>query len=629
MPQTIRGNLHVNKRLTAGLAINIPSWVAGKAYLPRDKFIESGTEYQVLANYTSPAVFDPSALEITSTLTLRLSSKADDAGIAAIVAPKDFSLIQNKETLASYVFSLGAIYGDIAAGDGSGFWVEVDSSVVGSGDKPTFLLNYASSAITPFSAEYNRDSTSLHLSTHVTSFSTGGASITFNGAGDTASVSSPIGGRTFLGRSFRSDILGDENDEAVVSFDISNLVTDGSARAPRVTGINGLLFVDGVPPLFTTNGRYAVRLARAPGAPNATLRIGVGNNGAATAAGSFDLSNFQVERTTDHKGLHTSFRPFGVLETNTPANTIDAAGREVVNVGTVLSTNLNPEFSLMVIGDSYANDTDDYPNLLMRYHGIFVKCYGVSGERLGQFAARLPALLADVNGALIKRVLIQGGLNDVIQNRTFEQMKTDLLVLIDLILASNRQPVLTTVPAIAQSEPVLLQTSTRKSYNKWLKLFCKQNGYKLIDLEAFLSDKNFNGRIKPEYVAGTYTDQYTFTGDTSHVTAAKNRSDVSPFIVSNLITPKEGERDTVQDSRITALEKTAGHTQPFVAADFTAGVLSVLATTHELGAGLHHVSVFDSANKIVAVETSVDPLSGDVTLGNAGFTAFDGSIFIS
>ncbi len=68
LPQTIRGNLHVNRRLTAGLAVNVPTWQPIKPYLVNDKFIESGEEYLVIADHTSPAVFDKGAVELAQNI---------------------------------------------------------------------------------------------------------------------------------------------------------------------------------------------------------------------------------------------------------------------------------------------------------------------------------------------------------------------------------------------------------------------------------------------------------------------------------------------------------------------------------------------------------------------------------
>ncbi len=67
MAKQFRGDLNVQRRLSADLAINIPEWITGKDYLVNDVFMESGVLYKVTSPYTSPAVFDAAAVEISET----------------------------------------------------------------------------------------------------------------------------------------------------------------------------------------------------------------------------------------------------------------------------------------------------------------------------------------------------------------------------------------------------------------------------------------------------------------------------------------------------------------------------------------------------------------------------------
>lgn len=57
--------------------------------------------------------------------------------------------------------------------------------------------------------------------------------------------------------------------------------------------------------------------------------------------------------------------------------------------------------------------------------------------------------------------------------------------------------------------------------------------------------------------------------------------------------------------------------------------LSIPATTHGLGGGFKHVSVFDNTGDIMVVQTNVDQSSGDVTLTVPSGSAFTGSYLIS
>ena len=57
------------------------------------------------------------------------------------------------------------------------------------------------------------------------------------------------------------------------------------------------------------------------------------------------------------------------------------------------------------------------------------------------------------------------------------------------------------------------------------------------------------------------------------------------------------------------------------------GTLTIPATTHGLGAGRKHVTIYDVADDIVIVSPNVNPATGDVVLDSA--TAFDGSAYIS
>ncbi len=65
MSYKVKGDLEVQRRLSADLAINTPEWVTGKNYLTNDIFMKDGQMFTVLAPYTSPAVFDRNAVELS------------------------------------------------------------------------------------------------------------------------------------------------------------------------------------------------------------------------------------------------------------------------------------------------------------------------------------------------------------------------------------------------------------------------------------------------------------------------------------------------------------------------------------------------------------------------------------
>lgn len=68
--------------------------------------------------------------------------------------------------------------------------------------------------------------------------------------------------------------------------------------------------------------------------------------------------------------------------------------------------------------------------------------------------------------------------------------------------------------------------------------------------------------------------------------------------------------------------------ETFLTSSFTAGVLSIPASVHNLGVGLKHVTVVDSAGDVVnpTIDINIDYLSGDVTITA---TPFNGQLLIT
>jgi hypothetical protein len=588
---------------------------------------------------------------------LRLAPVATLADIAAITNPDDFSLILSEETCTEYRFTVGAINGAFADANATGFWSTESVINRKGGAKPKLVINRVLTTALPFLSKYDEPPLNENISRLITKFANGGATASYIGANlDTASASSPVGGRAFFSKTInvtQPGLFDKPNQTATISFTISNLVSDQSVGSSRARAFNGVTFTNGNPSPFISDGRYSYEFTFTEQTqPDGFIRIGVGNTGAATAVGSFDMTDIMLENTTGMGAFHTAYRSnFHTNETHAAAQTIDADNKEVDGVGVPLTTNVSKDYSVIVVGDSYSNGSTDYPNYLVTDRSFICKSIGVGGFKLvGEIEGLLTTILAHADTPTQSKVIIQGGINDIYGASTIAQMQASVESMILEISVAGHTPVLTAVPSTSD---IFTDSAKRDKLFKWnnvIKKLARKNRLSVIDLNTLFNDPSHTGRINKDYVSGSYDaiDNYTSTGDIVHVTGETNRSVVAPYVEAILtgskgltqitsidIDPKtlkitsEGKLSVVQKDEPAQATSTPS-TQAFLVADWSvAGELVITKVQHGTGVGFKHVSVFDASGKSTQVSHTIDAATGDITLGEAGVAGFDGSVYIS
>ena len=239
-----------------------------------------------------------------------------------------------------------------------------------------------------------------------------------------------------------------------------------------------------------TAGRYVLDLTCTAGG-GALVRLGVGvlSNNANDA--SMRFSNVMVERVS--------------VGTTYPSEYVRPGDRQVFNYtlsGVVTSGSVGTpttgtpyaiprRSSVLILGDSFANDPTDYPYWL-RYH---LRRFPIATNGLGESGATISQITPQIASELARQArtplafpytvcIAHGGVNDVNSNRTLAQMQTDRLAQIAAIEAAGMLPILLTTSPLNNANGS--QQTVMDGYNAWLKTL----GYPLYDLFTDASDGN-------------------------------------------------------------------------------------------------------------------------------------------
>jgi lysophospholipase L1-like esterase len=709
MPQTIRGNLHVNKRLTTGLALNLPTWQPTKDYLVGDKFRFGTDEFNVKTDHTSPAAFDSNAVEIVKVGGLRTPTVPTIAELKAQTAASN-QVTRVSESGIDYIFNLGSLSGDHADDASTGFWREIYIESVDIGINKLKARNVSEFLVINGANNYyqprpNGTATGIIAPSNGTSVA--GASIVFDSLTGTFAIVCPPGGREFIHRRLDNFKIQSGKDY-ILTFKITNLVQSGGARAPKFVwfgpSVSSVTEFD-----FLSDGDYAVPLnIPLTFIPTDTFfRIGIGADGTTANGGSMDISELCIQELVDDKFYDFIERSEAVDVY--PGNTVGVDHKIIPAVGLPLEGTLARHNSLIVIGDSISDELSDFPSYIANHLDMPVIAESLGGRTLVDSVTAATQLLALPEVSGFSSVLIHAGINDLLGSETLANMIAAWESIETLVLTAGKNVIGSKLPLslLIENNPALKLIA--ENYNKFVKTTCSSKGYTYVELQTQLVDPAFNYRLDQKFIDGTYTGPTAVVGDDLHPKPDGQRlmathlfeqlkhdqgsktvrvGDLDPtqftvnaagqieinklndyLTASNLVPglrlsnvadltilkdliPQNNSviwvvsenKDYVYSAGATTGDEKANnasgyfnaqsdnvapYTAAFAAADFVGGIFTVAPAAHRLGLGFRHVTVYDSANKIVAVETSVDPLSGDVTLGNAVFTAFDGSIFIS
>lgn len=247
-------------------------------------------------------------------------------------------------------------------------------------------------------------------------------------------------------------------------------------------------------------GRYAVGgLCTVGGAIQ--VRMGIGVNSTNAADSTIRYSNIMVERVPKGQTYPNEYVRPGDQQVfaYTRTSTVTSGAESAVTVGS--SYAIPSRSSVLVLGDSYANDATDFPGKLriaLRGKPIAVNFYGVAGARIEeittQIASGFTRQATTPTASPYTLCIAHGGVNNVAQGKTLAEAQTYRLAQIAAIEAAGMRPILLTIPPYNPASAG--QQTIIDSYNAWIKTL----GYPVYDLYADANDGS--GDFKASWNAG-------------------------------------------------------------------------------------------------------------------------------
>ena len=246
-------------------------------------------------------------------------------------------------------------------------------------------------------------------------------------------------------------------------------------------------------------GRYALGgLCTVGGAIN--VRLGIGTNSTNAADATIRYSNVMVERVPYGRTYPSEYvRPGDQQVFAYTRSSVVTSGLEgTPTVGTTYP--IPTRSSVLVLGDSFANDATDFPGklrLALRGQPIAVNFYGVAGARIDQITDQIASGKArqalTPTASPYTLCIAHGGVNDVAQGNTLAQAQARRVAQIAAIEAAGMRPILLTIPPYNPASAG--QQTIIDSYNTWIKTL----GYPLYDL--YTDANNGSGDFKASWDA--------------------------------------------------------------------------------------------------------------------------------
>lgn len=258
---------------------------------------------------------------------------------------------------------------------------------------------------------------------------------------------------------------------------------NGNASLATGTFTGGTVLLNNPSP-----GRYALGGLCTVGG-SIQVRLGIGVNSTNAADATIRYSNVMVERVPKGQTYPNEYvRPGDQQVFGYTRSSVVTSGLE--GTPTVGSTYAIPtRSSVLVLGDSFANDATDFPGKLriaLRGKPIAVNFYGVAGARIDQITDQIAS--GQARQALTPTAspytlcIAHGGVNDVAQGNTLATAQSRRLAQIAAVEAAGMRPILLTIPPYNPASAG--QQTIIDGYNAWIKTL----GYPLYDLYADAND---------------------------------------------------------------------------------------------------------------------------------------------
>jgi lysophospholipase L1-like esterase len=218
----------------------------------------------------------------------------------------------------------------------------------------------------------------------------------------------------------------------------------------------------------------------------------------------------------------------------------------------------------MFVGDSFSNDTSEWPNQIVALDGQMVLLgNGTSGASLDDFNSVFQDLIDldsfDYTGDVKPEfIIIQGSVNSPNESFTVDQMLASYLSMINKAKAAGIHPIVTNIPPYGQSSSYNSNSEGVRlsGLNQRLGAFATLNGAGFVDIFSALVDST-GYKMKEEYVSA----------DTLHPSAAGSIK-IAQTILSVIKSLRLGQASSQErsnviiDSQTTAATSSAFTVQP-------------------------------------------------------------------
>ena len=330
-----------------------------------------------------------------------------------------------------------------------------------------------------------------------TEFTSGGGTVVLSGTNNSTAVcTATTGGRAWLAVSGQVQA----GRTYAASFEVTAIGANQVQNGILVTGD----FAGGSNNTDPTSTGWWGIIFTAASTQTKTLRMGVGTSAGVSNDQSITISQPMFQDITDHS---TTFSAWTRTKTTTawnPGNTLNGT-EGLVNAaqGTAIPEPYNDYTDIMAVGDSFANESDEWPSKLEIITAGVVRGDGFSGvgfTGVGGIQENFSALLAvgDYTCAVV-----QGGVNDVNAGVSLSAMQTAVNDMKSQCDAKPCKMIMVNIAPWANNASwnATKQTDT-EAYNNWLTGWCRDNNVGLADIYANLGDSANSQALASEYDSG-------------------------------------------------------------------------------------------------------------------------------
>jgi peptidyl-prolyl cis-trans isomerase A (cyclophilin A) len=343
----------------------------------------------------------------------------------------------------------------------------------------------------------------------------GGGSMVLSGLDhEVATFEGPVGARAYI-----ASVGAVENGHTYVfSLNVESSSGLSAITLAKLNGINDFTGASRITMSGGDTGRYAMKFTATADDPSVHFRVGIGAAGPISAEQTVVLSQPMLQDVTETNGRFDDWVAFPKATWTLPGNAIDAdanSGRVVLGIGEELEDSSHPFALGFGVGDSFANNSGDWVNVLGRsveagWQGRFLG-KGQPGGTLTYDISPQFDYYYDLLDAGYDYAVLQGGVNDVNSSTiTLSNMQDAVRSMVEQLRAKGISTIFicNIAPWSANAGWSPSEQVETENYNGWLAAYCATEGLRLIDAYAALGDSTAPTQLsdgsgsKPNYDSG-------------------------------------------------------------------------------------------------------------------------------